>query len=228
MNIAFYDIVDSSSKIIPLISISISLLAILLTMKSRKILKGFKEDVEVFFQKERMLQGYNHHIELFKPLIHNPEDIDIVKRAIIIFQLDIKKIFSDKLNHNIVAYDCNWDNVYKNNDVHRYTIKIIKEKNRKSMPEIYYPNKSKIGQYGFVVEILESNNSKLLLKGSFYFIFFRLGGFREQQTNLSKPQGYWLITETIDKNNTKYPFFFEGEYNKSFSLTADKFIQNKR
>ncbi|MDE0092197.1 MAG: hypothetical protein OXN83_02795 [Oligoflexia bacterium] len=227
MDVLVYYISNFIQEISPVMPIFIGLVAIWFAWKSRKILKEFKESFEVFFQKERMLQGYNHHIELFKPLIHNQKDIEKLKRDIITFQLDIKKIFSNESKYNIMVHNCDWDNIYKSNHFYRYTIKIIKEKQRKSMPEIYHPNKSKIGQYGFVVAILEGNNSKLLSIGSPYFIFFRLGGFREQPTSLSKPQGCWLITKTIDKNNTKYPFFFEGEYNKSFPLTADEFMQKR-
>ena len=219
------DHVESFIQKISWITIPVSIFAVWFSWKSRKILKDFKDKVEVFFQKERMLQGYTHHIELFKPLMYQPEDIESLKRDIIKYQLDIKKIFSNEPKYNIMVHNCDWDNIYKNKDFFRYTIKIIKEKQRKSMPEIYHPNKSKIGQYGFVVEILEGKSSGFLSIKGLYFIFFRLSGFRETPMGPWKPQGYWLITKTIDKDNTRYPFLFEGEGQKSFPLTADDYMK---
>lgn len=212
------------------ITVLISILAIWFAWKSQKILKAFKAKVEVFFEKERMLQGYTHHIELFKPLLYQPEDIELLKRDIIKYQLDIKQIFLSESEHEIIVYNCDWVDVRKNKLEHYYTIKIIKEKYNRNMPQIYYPNeKIKIGRHSLVVKVLKSNdNSGLLSDGEFYFIYFRLGSFREQPTSPSKIQGYWLITKTVDKNNTKYPFLFFRKPDKSFALTADEFMRKRR
>ena len=216
--------IDVISLITGLISIPLGILAIYLAIKSGKTLTIFKEYVEVFFEKERMLRGYDHHTELFKPIVNKPEDIEIVKKDIIKYQLGINQIFSDESNHRIWFYNCLWDDFSKNKSSPEiYTIEIIKESNRKSMPQIHHLNKSKTGQFGIVVKIKSSG--KTLKKDSYYFIFFRLGGIREKKTNLWIPQGCWMITETIDYKNNKYPFLFEGDFNKSSSLTANEFMK---
>ena len=212
-----------------IITVLFSIFAICLSIRSSKVLKFFKEYVEVFFEKERLLRGYDYHKESFKQIISKPEDIETVKESISKYQLNIKQIFSDESNYQIRVYDCNWSDIQQCSKYEDYIIEIIKEKHRKTMPKIYYPNKSKRGQYGFVVKITSSGS--LLQINSYYFIFFRLGGnfqFNDnQKINQWRPQGFWLITKTIDENNTKYPFIFKPEPNKSFSLTADDFMNKK-
>ena len=229
-----FDIIFGIKELAPIVAVLVGIFAICLAIKSRKVLEVFKEYVEVFFEKERILKGYDHHVELFRSFVNNQEDIDIVRKDIIKYQLNVKKIFSDEVNCKIVVHDCIWSDVQQHNcnwnavqlsnsSCELYDIKIIKEEGGKSMPKIHYPNKSRMGQFGFVVKV--KSIGKLLKEGSYYFIFFRLSGFMDQVTNLEKPQGCWLITEAIDYKNNKYPFVFEGDSNKSFLLTANDFMK---
>ena len=161
-----------------IVSLCLGIYAIRLSLKAEIIFNKIKEHIEVFFEKDRLLRGYDYHKESFKQIINKLEDIEIVK-----------------------------------------------EKNRKTMPENYFSNKSKRGQHGFLVKIISSES--ILQKNSYYFIFFRLSFVRDLNANLKILQGCWLITKTIDKNNTKYPFIFKPEANQSFNLTADEFMEKK-
>lgn len=145
------DILFWIKEVIPVIALFVSIVAICLAMKSRSILKMFKEHVEVFFEKERMLRGYDYAVELFKQFIKKPEDIEILEKDISKYQLNIKQIFSDESKYQIQVYNSDWADIQRCLEYEEYTIEIIKEKNRKTMPKIRYLNKSKRGQYGVVV-----------------------------------------------------------------------------
>ena len=65
-----------------IIAVLFIIFAICLSIRSSKTLKNFKEHVDVFFEKERLLRGYDYYKESFKQFFAKPEDIEIVKRNV--------------------------------------------------------------------------------------------------------------------------------------------------
>ena len=222
----FYNIISGIKEFATLVAIPVGISAIYLALKSRTVLNQIKENIEVFFEKERLLKGYDFAKESFKKFITNPEDIEVLEEGINKYYLNIKQIFSDESKYQIKVYNCDWAKIQQCSIYEDYTIEIAKEKNRKTMPEIYFPNKSKRGQSGFLVKIISSGS--ILQKDSHYFIFFRLSFITNPNTNLKTPQGCWLIIKTIDYQNKKYPFIFKPEANQSFDLTADEFMKKRK